>query len=180
MADNDTKLPAGASKPGASVPQPMREWDPFTSLQREMDQLFNSFRGGFWRSPLGHTVSDIEPYFRRATGQGLAPAVDISETDKQFELTAELPGLQPEHVEVKLSNGVLTIKGEKKEEREEKKEGYYLSERRFGSFQRSFSVPDGVDADKVSADFKNGVLTVIMPKSPEVREKERKIAIEAR
>ncbi|NJM33972.1 MAG: Hsp20/alpha crystallin family protein [Rhodomicrobium sp.] len=180
MPDNNTKVTVGGGKQGSSVPQPMREWDPFTNLQREMDQLFNSVRGGFWRSPLGHTVSDLEPYWRRGAGQALAPAVDIAETDKQYELTAELPGLQPEHVEVKLANGVLTIKGEKKEEKEEKKEGYYLSERRYGSFQRAFAVPDGVDAEKVSADFKNGVLTVVMPKSPEVQEKERKIAIQSR
>ncbi len=71
----------------------------------------------------------------------------------------------------------MTIKGEKRDEKEEKKKDYYLSERRYGSFQRSFGVPDGVDADKITASFKNGVLTVILPKSAEAQKSEKKIAI---
>ena len=78
---------------------------------------------------------------------------------------------------MKFADGILTIKGEKREEKEERKKDYYLSERRFGSFQRSFQLPDGVDADKIEARFKNGVLTVTLPKSPEAQRKEKKIAI---
>jgi HSP20 family protein len=78
---------------------------------------------------------------------------------------------------VKFADGLLTIKGEKREEKEEKKKDFYLSERRFGSFQRSFQVPEGVDADKIVASFKDGVLTVTLPKSPEAQKKEKKIAI---
>ncbi len=80
-------------------------------------------------------------------------------------------------IEVKFSNGTLTIKGEKNEEKEEKKKDYYLSERRYGSFQRSFTVPDGVDEDKIEAAFKNGILTVSLPKTPEAQKKEKQIAI---
>jgi HSP20 family protein len=76
-----------------------------------------------------------------------------------------------------LSDGTLTIKGEKKDEKEERNKDYYLSERRYGSFQRSFSVPDGVDAEKIEAAFKNGVLTVTLPKTPEAQKKEKKIEI---
>jgi HSP20 family protein len=78
---------------------------------------------------------------------------------------------------VKFADGLLTIKGEKREEKEEKKKDFYLSERRFGCFQRSFQVPEGVDADKIVASFKDGVLTVTLPKSPEAQKKEKKIAI---
>jgi len=85
--------------------------------------------------------------------------------------------LDESNVEVKFADGLLTIKGEKREEKEEKKKDYYLSERRFGSFQRSFHVPDGVDADKIEARFRNGVLTVTLPKSAEAQKKEKKIAI---
>jgi HSP20 family protein len=81
------------------------------------------------------------------------------------------------NIDVKLADGVLTIKGEKKEEKEEKKRDYYLSERRFGSFLRSFPVPESVDANKIEAKFVNGVLTVKLPKSAESQKNERKIAI---
>jgi HSP20 family protein len=108
---------------------------------------------------------------------GKVPAVDIADTEKAYEISAELPGLDEKNVELKFSDGMLTIKGEKKEEKEEKKKDYDLSERRYGSFQRSFTVPDGVDADKIDATFKDGVLTVTLPKTPEAQRKEKQIAI---
>jgi HSP20 family molecular chaperone IbpA len=86
-------------------------------------------------------------------------------------------GMDESNIDVKFSDGTLTIKGEKKDEREEKQKDYHLSERRYGSFQRSFGVPDGVDADKIEAHFKNGVLTVTLPKRPEAQKSEKKIAI---
>lgn len=180
MSDEQTKTTKTVGRPAPILPQAPREWDPFASLHREMDNLFNSFRSGIFRLPSLPGGAELDPFFRRAGGQGIAPAVDIVENEKHYELTAELPGLQPEQVDVKLANGVLTIKGEKKEEKEEQKEGYYLSERRFGSFQRSFTVPEGVDEDNIAAEFKNGVLRITMPKSPEVQQKEKKIAIQSR
>jgi HSP20 family protein len=88
-----------------------------------------------------------------------------------------LPGLDEKNIEVKLVNGSLTIKGEKKEEKEEKKKDYYLHERHFGSFERSFSVPDGVDSDKIEASFKKGVLIVTLPKKAEAQKPAKKIEI---
>ena len=99
----------------------------------------------------------------------IAPAVDVSEKDKEFEIMAELPGLDEKDVEVKLANGNLTIKGEKKEEKEEREKDYYLSERRYGSFVRSFPLPEGVNADKIEASFAKGVLTVKLPKTAEAQ-----------
>jgi HSP20 family protein len=84
-----------------------------------------------------------------------------------------------ENVEVRYADGVLTIKGEKKEEKEEKKKDYYMSERRFGTFQRSLRLPDGIDADKIAADFKNGVLTVTLPKTAGAQKSEKKITVKA-
>jgi len=107
------------------------------------------------------------------------PAVDVSETDKAFEITVELPGMDEKNVEVKVSNSILTIKGEKQEEKEEKKKDYYRRERSFGSFERSFQVPEGVDADKIEANFKKGVLAVMLPKNPEAQKAEKKIAVKA-
>ena len=100
--------------------------------------------------------------------------MDVTETDKAYEIAAELPGMSDKNVEVKLADGVLTIKGEKQEEKEEKKKDYYLHERNFGSFQRAFQVPDGVDADKIEASFKNGVLTVTLPKSAQAQKTARR------
>ena len=106
----------------------------------------------------------MEPFWRgEVAWGGAAPVVDVVEKDKEYEITAELPGLDEKNIEVKLSDDVLTIKGEKKEEKEEKQKDYYLSERRYGSFQRSFRLPDGVDAEKIEARFKNGVLTLSLP-----------------
>jgi HSP20 family protein len=122
-------------------------------------------------------VFDAEPFRSGEISWGKVPAVDVAETAKGYEITAELPGIEEKNVEVKYADGTLSIKGEKKDEREEKKENYYLSERNYGSFQRSFRVPDGVDTDKVEASFKNGVLTVMLPKTPEAQKKEKRIEI---
>jgi HSP20 family protein len=114
-----------------------------------------------------------------AAGTALAPAVDVVEKEKEYEISAELPGMDEKNIEIKLSNGTLTIKGEKKEEKEERDKDYYLSERRYGSFLRSFQVPEGVDAAKIEATFAKGVLTVKLPKSAEAQKGEKKIAIKA-
>ena len=106
-----------------------------------------------------------------------APAVDISESDKAYEITAELPGMDEKDIEVKVVNGNLMIKGERQEQKEEKQKDYYLHERRFGSFERHFQVPEGADADKIEASFKKGVLTVTLPKKPEAQKPAKKIEV---
>ena len=110
---------------------------------------------------------------------GAAPAVDIVEKDGGFEVTVELPGMDEKNIEVNVANGCLTIKGEKQEEKEEKKKDYHLQERHFGSFERRFQVPEGVDASKIEANFRKGVLTVTLPKRAEAKKAEQKIAIRA-
>jgi HSP20 family molecular chaperone IbpA len=110
---------------------------------------------------------------------GAVPAVDVTQTDKGYEVTAELPGMEEKDIEVKLANGILTIKGEKRDEKEEKKKDYYVRERSFGSFERSFQVPADVDADEINASFKKGVLTVMLPKSAEAQRAEKKIEVKA-
>jgi HSP20 family protein len=103
--------------------------------------------------------------------------MDIVEKDGAFQVTAELPGLDAKDIDVQLANGMLTIKGEKTEEKEEKTKGRYVSERRYGSFRRTLQVPDGVDADKIEASYKSGVLTVTLPKSPEAQKKGKTIPV---
>jgi HSP20 family protein len=142
--------------------------DIFSELQRDVNSIFDNM----WR---GFSVP--------AAGNGgttrLHPTTDIAETDKEYEVTVELPGIDEKDVEVTLANGVLSIKGEKKFEREEKKKDYYVSERSFGSFHRSIRVPDDVDADKVSASFNQGVLTLKLPKQPEAQPATKKIEVKA-
>jgi HSP20 family protein len=150
---------------------------PFGSLRREIDRLFDDFAAGPWRSPFRRAMSDVEPFWRGETSWAKVPAVDVADAANAYEITAELPGIDEKNVEVKYADGVLTIKGEKRDEKEEKRKDYYLSERHYGSFQRSFSVPDGVDADKIAATFKNGVLSVTLPKTPEAQKKEKQIEI---
>jgi HSP20 family protein len=94
-----------------------------------------------------------------------------------YEITAELPGLDEKNIEVKLANGVLSIKGEKWEKKEEKRKDYYRRERSFGSFERSFQVPEGIDTDKIAASFKNGILSVTLPKSAEAQKQAKRIEV---
>ncbi|MGB8633623.1 MAG: Hsp20/alpha crystallin family protein [Xanthobacteraceae bacterium] len=147
-------------------------WRPFERLHREIDRLIEDFNGGFWRSPFYSPTFDLLP-----TSWAIAPAVDFTDTEKAYEVTAELPGIDEKNVEVKVANGVLTIKGDKNEEKEERKKGYYLRERNFGLFERSFQVPDGVDSDKIEASFKKGVLTVTLPKKPEAQKVAKRIDV---
>ncbi|MGO8842954.1 MAG: Hsp20/alpha crystallin family protein [Methyloceanibacter sp.] len=175
MTEEATKMPVKVE--GKETERAPAEWRPLANLRREIDRLFDDFHLGGWRLPIARTLFDAEPFWRGATGWGAVPAVDIAEKDKEYEIAAELPGMDDSNIDVKFADGVLTIKGEKKEEKEEKKKDYYLSERRYGSFQRSFQVPESVDADKIEAKFVNGVLTVRLPKSPEAQKNEKKIAI---
>jgi HSP20 family protein len=113
-----TKLPIKTDKK-AATPAPIGHWTPFESLRREVDRLFDSFHEGAWRHPFGRPVFDLDLSWPREMGGVIAPAVDVAEKEKEYEITAELPGMDEKDIEIKLSNGTLTIKGEK----EEKKEG---------------------------------------------------------
>ena len=173
MADPTTKLPVKTDKETTPA------WAPFDSLRREIDRLFDDFSPFDWRLPSARSMFGFEtPRLSRVAWQA-APAMDVAEKDKEYEITAELPGMDEKNVEIKLSNRTLTIKGEKKDEKEEREKDYYLSERRYGSFQRSFQVPDGVDAEKIEANFAKGVLTVRLPKTAEAQKSEKTIAVKA-
>lgn len=152
-----------------------READnPFALLHREMNDVFD------------HFLRDFEGPFRPAIWSGSrglsavnAPSVDISETEDEVQVAAELPGMTEKDVEVSLDDDLLTIKGEKKAEHEEKKRNYHLVERSFGQFQRSIPLPSGVDRSKVKARFRNGVLTVSLPKTTESKKQKKTIEITA-
>ncbi len=172
-----SKIPVKTEK---NVLAPSSEtWAPFDSLRREIDQSFDRLYEAGWRSPLSPSSFALDLLWPRDMGGAIAPAVDVVEKDKEYEITAELPGLDEKNIEVKVSNGMLTIKGEKKEEKEEREKDYYLCERRYGSFVRSFQVPAGVDASKIEANFLKGVLTVKLPKTAEAMKGEKTIDVKA-
>jgi HSP20 family protein len=172
-----TKLPVTQRK-AANTPSRMESWVPFSNLRREMDRLFDDFGRDFWQSPF-RSGFGIEPIWQNQMTWAATPAVDVVESEKAYEVTAELPGMDEKNIEVKLSNGNLTIKGEKQEEKEEKNKDYYLQERHFGSFERSFQVPDEVDASKIEATFTKGVLKVSLPKKAEAQKPAKKIEVKA-
>lgn len=147
---------------GQSTARMRENGDPFTQLQRRMNSVFDDF--------LGHSSTDLW------NGSSFLPQVEMSETAKEVKVTAELPGLDEKEVEVTVTDNVLTIKGEKKEEKDEERD-FYHSERRYGFFQRSVGLPGGIDADKARARFKKGVLKVSIPKKPEAQSKRRKIEL---
>jgi HSP20 family protein len=179
MAEAATKLPVKTGEKAVEPASALEAWRPVESLRRQIDRLFDDFDRDLWSSPFRRPMFAVEPFWRRELMSGAAPAVDIAENEKAYEITVELPGLDEKNIEVKVANGGLTIKGEKSEEKEERKKDYYLQERHFGSFQRSFRVPEGVDADKIEATFQKGVLTLTLPKTQEAQKAEKKIAVKA-
>ncbi len=158
---------------------PLQPWRPFETLRDEVNRLFDDFSGSLRRSPFRQTLADLDALWRHNGGAFAAPAVDVTEKDDAYEVTAELPGLDEKNIEVTLANGSLTIKGENQEEKEEKEKNYYLHERHFGFFERSFSLPDIVDVKKIEAAFKKGVLTVTLPKKAEAQKPAKKIEVKA-
>jgi len=146
---------------------PFREWDPV----RELDEFQNRFTSFFGRSP-GHRGKDGLP-----RGACL-PSVDIIEDDKEFLVKAELPEVKREDVHVTVQDGVLTIQGERKIQRDQKNQRFHRSERAYGSFSRSFTLPDGADATRLRAEFKDGLLKIHMPKTEKTKAKQIEIKVE--
>lgn len=143
-------------------------YNPVLTLHREMNRLFDDVFRGFDVAPFGGS------FFEQSMNW---PSIEVNEGDKDVKVTAELPGLEEKDVQVELANGVLSIKGEKKTETEDKDRKF--SERYYGRFERRIPVED-VDQDKISAAFKNGVLTVTMPKLPQAESKVKRIAINSK
>jgi len=173
--ETSTLAPTPATTP-MTAPAPAEGWAPFLSLRDEVDRLFNDFGAGFWKRPLSR---DMFGRIANTASWHLSPAVEVVDCDGEYRLTAELPGMAPEDVEIRMADGTITIRGEKTEDKKEEKDDYILSERRYGSFHRALPVPAGIEPGDVSAHFANGVLTVTMPKSKEAKEKERRIEVKA-
>jgi HSP20 family protein len=148
--------------------KPFRELAPFREferMRRDMDRFWDSF---------------LEGGLRRKTEEGgeLLPSLDVAETKNELVVKAEVPGMDPKNIDISLSDGLLTIKGEKRQEKEEKEADYHLVERSYGSFTRSVQLPREVQSDKISTSYKNGILKITLPKSEEAKKKEIKIKVE--
>jgi len=137
------------------------KWDPFGELEGLSDRLNRLMSRSNWPTRSEEAL----------IGADWAPAVDIQETDKEFVIKAELPEVKKDDVKVTVQNGTLTITGERKSEKEEKGKKFHRVEWAYGSFSRSFTLPDDADADKVAGDFKDGVLRVHVPKSEKAKPK---------
>lgn len=146
-------------------------------FRSEMDRLLDRFAADF-RLPSWRGMFDIGPAIDRNNTFGFAaPAVDVSEDEGAYKITAELPGIEEKNIDVTIAGDMLTLKGEKQDTKEEKDKNYYLSERTYGSFQRCFALPDGVDRDKVAASLVKGVLTITLPKKAEAQKPAQKIEV---
>ena len=173
MADNLVEVKKAPPAQRAAVS------DPWQSFRSEMDRLFDRFSVGSGFPSL-RRLFDMEPMWRSEASFGVTvPAVDLTEDDKAYKLTAELPGMSEKDIEISVTGDVLVLKGEKRLEREEKEKNRYFSERSYGSFQRSFMLPDGVDRDKIAAEFSKGVLTLTLPKTADAQKQQKKIEVKA-
>jgi len=145
------------------------KWNPM----REMEDIMNRYQ-----KLMGHSFSPLgfEPELD-LTKADWQPRVDIAETDKAYTVKAELPAVEKKDVSISIDSGLLTIKGERKQEKEEKGKRFHRTERVYGSFIRSFRFPDDIDEEKIEADFKDGILRISLPKSEKAKQKIKSISV---
>ena len=139
------------------------------SIRDEMDRVFDRFFTDPWGSWPTQTAGSREA--------GFAPPMDIAETESEISVRVEIPGVDPKEIDIQVHNDTLTIRGEKKEERDEKEGGYHYVERRSGSFERSVRLPDTVNAEQIEATSDHGILTLRLPKRPEAQPKQIKVDV---
>ena len=164
------KAPAGAPAAASFLP--------LSSLRDDIDRAFDRMFSNWPRFESLMPTDFFSAPLSKMTA--IEPRVDVTEDDNAYEITAEMPGVEEKDIEVTVKDNRLTLRGEKKSEREEKKKDYHMTERSYGSFQRSFLLPQDVDAGKIKAEFDKGLLTLTLPKTPESKTKERKVAIKAK
>jgi HSP20 family protein len=147
------------------VPTKREENNPFALFRQEMNSLFDNFSRGL----------DIEPSW--GSLGAFNPKVDVKESDKEISIAAELPGMEDKDIDISLTKDALTIKGEKKQEKEDKGKDYYRMERSYGSFTRTIPLPAEIDTDKAKAEFKKGVLSISLPKTVKAIKETKKIPV---
>lgn len=179
--DDQTAVSKSSSQYDPATPQ--KGWGTIWDLRDEIEGLFEDFFPGAAAGPQRHRRRRLG--WGRHNGESAAamsiPNIDVIDKKDELKLSAELPGMDEKDIDVQVSDGMLTLSGEKKHETEEgDKDGdYYMSERSFGSFKRTVRLPDGIDQDKIDAHFKNGLLTVHLPKKPDAQPTTRQIEVKA-
>ena len=164
------KKPTSSKSISRSTNVPVRTgnmWEPLSRIRDEFDRMFDETPNNTFGSRL------MQKFYETAD-----PVVELRDKKDEYELVAEVPGMSSEDIEIKLSDGMLRLSGEKSESHEEEGESFMFSERHYGSFERAIKLPSGIDHEKISADAKDGLLTIHIPKSAEARQKERKIPIQ--
>ena len=180
QVSKDKKSPAKQAEPLL----PSRLGAEFDHLHSEIDRMFDRMMSN-WDFPNMRLMerplfgSRNFPFLEKSLGTGMmfSPKVDLSETDKGYEITTELAGMDEKEIEVVVADDILTIKGQKEEKYEKEEKDFHLSERQFGSFSRSLDLPENVNQDKIDAQFADGVLKIVMPKSKETKKKEKRISV---
>src|SRR5271157_4919555 len=157
---------------GQSGRLPSRYQDPFQSFRTEIDRLFDSFLGGGGFPSLTSFRQGLP-----AAAQGMTPTLDVKENEKEIVVKADLPGMDEKDINLTIHNGLLSLRGEKKSEHTDERENYHVMERSYGSFQRSIRLPETINEDKAEARFDKGVLTITLPKRPEMVGAQKKIEI---
>lgn len=165
--NSTTLIPFSSYRNGGTHPSELETG--ISTLFREIDQFFDS--------PVSSLLNNSLNSFSRTPLRTHIPEIDILETEENINLTAELPGMEDKDIEISLENEVLTLKGKKKYQSDEKEMQYHRMERSYGAFQRNISLPAEIQADEVRASFRNGVLTVTLPKTPSAKERMKKIPI---
>ncbi|MGO4175499.1 Hsp20/alpha crystallin family protein [Bosea sp. TAF32] len=158
-----------SATPATSAASASGERDPIAALQNDINRAFDHF---FLPLPL-----PFSGWPAGLLGSGSGIQVDVAENDKEVKVTAELPGLEQGDIDIRVSEGMLVLSGEKKADREVDEKGYLLRERTFGRIERTVPVPDGIDADQAQASFKSGVLTVTIPKTTEAQAAAKRIPV---
>jgi HSP20 family protein len=161
------------------MPERRREADPFYELQREMNRLFDDFFTPFDRFSAGGFPLTSRWGERKPASTAFSPRVDVSETEKEVKVSAELPGMDEKNITVEMDDASITIRGERQEEQEEKGKNWYRREQSYGSFHRTVPLPASVHGEKAKAKFKKGVLTITVPKREEEVARRKAITIES-
>jgi|WetSurSiteA1Bulk_404760.scaffolds.fasta_scaffold55235_2 HSP20 family protein len=151
-----------------TLPTRFEEWNPFLVLRSEMDKVFDNFFRGFEVEPFGKVPGVFQP------------KVNVTDGEKEITVSVEIPGMDEKDIELSLTKDALTIKGEKKEEKEEKGKNYHRMECSYGSFNRTLPLPVEINADKAEAAYKKGVLTIVLPKTEKAVKETKKIPIKAK